>query len=487
MKSSIFFTLALLMTTVCLAEVKIEYRISKMHGLMNFVSAITDQPHSSEALKEIFVRSQFNTKQNQEVLAGIDALKESLSKSFDFQTSAPGRHSGVSVANLILIQSFYASDLSDLKKRSLGLMPIADQMQFFTILQKFEPIYDELIWKKYSKSLGHHKKKLEQLAKKINLQKLFTKAEVFYHANWPKDVSFLIGLFPIPYLKNFKNGTTSQSLGSVEEHGVLVGIDDGVNDSFGVIFHELCHSLYESQSQDFMKEFANYFLENKMPERFQAYDWINETLATATGNGWAYEIANGKNDVKSWYNDPIIDGFSKEIYQETKNYLDHDLPIDRKYVDNAILSYSKRFPDSAYAFNNILSRITFIYSDAAFTTAKSESLFKKSFNIFNFNGSSPISHELTVESINQDRATVIIVFHDNEFSGIERLAQHFTIIKNNLDIISKMKNRSYFSALDDTVRPFVFLKIETENELQLALDKMKAVVKMDPKNPVQSF
>jgi len=487
MKFCYSFLIILVFSVISRAEIKIEYRINKLHGLFNFVLAASDQPHTPPGLKEVFLRSKYNTKENQDLLTAFNLLDRSLQNGYNFSKSIPGRENGVQVQDQILTQSFYAKDLADLNQRTIGLMPINDQIQFFSILKKFEPIFEELVWKGAEHQLKKHKNKLEKLAKKVNFQKMFETARIFYHANWPADAPFLIGLYPIPFLKDFKNSTNSHSIGSVEEHGVLIGIDDDVNDSFGVIFHELCHSIYGSQSADFQNEFYHYFADSKQPERFQTYDWINEALATAIGNGWAYEKANQVMQRKSWYNDPIIDALSKEIFAETKNYLSQEKPVDKDFIENTIVAYARKFPDAIYSYDKVLSKIIFVHNQSLTTNSTAKAILRKNIRVFDFHASAPLVHEKTYSSISDTSNAAFIVFNDKDLSDFKTLSEHFSILKNNLTTIKNMKTSSFFSTVDENSRAFIVVKIEKETQLETALAKMLKVEKIDPKNPIQVF
>ena len=61
---------------------------------------------------------------------------------------------------------------------------------------------------------------------------------------------------------------------------------------FGVIFHELCHSLFKAQPMALQKELDSWFLSLRTPHAIFAYRYYNEALATALGNGWFTERAD---------------------------------------------------------------------------------------------------------------------------------------------------------------------------------------------------
>ncbi|MGZ3799271.1 MAG: hypothetical protein ACXVCL_03880, partial [Bdellovibrio sp.] len=330
------------------AKVNVEYRISRIQGLVDFAFAISGEPHYSPGLIELFEKSPYNTPEMKITVDKLKSLQQSFHNSFHDSVGSKYRKDGQNVMDLFTIQSIYAKDLKDLSIRTLGLLPTADHLTYFTEIKKIETIYNKLIWKNLGPKLFLHKGKLEAISKKAGMDQMFSKAEKFYNAKWPTETPFVIALYPVPYIEGFKNSTTSHSIGSVEVHGVMMVKENKENQiagSFGVIFHELCHSVYDAQSNQFKLDFESYFLNNPSAYSAQAYTWFNEAAATAIGNGWAYARAtNGILDDKEWYNDNTIDGYAKEIYPLVKESLEKGQSINKAMVAKFVEAYEKRFP-----------------------------------------------------------------------------------------------------------------------------------------------
>lgn len=478
-------------SSVCLADVSVEYRISKVHGLINFAMAISGEAHYAKGLAELFKNSSYGKSTAiQAELKKLNQIKPSLFNSLQLKDWVPGRQRGIDLNNHIIAQSIFSKNIKDLNERLLGMMALNDQIIFIEVLKKLEPVYDDLIWNKNIKELSEHKVKLEELARQVDLNTMFKKAEKFYKSTWPQDTPFVIGLYPVPFIKNFRNATSSQSLGSVEEHGVMVGAEsEDLKGSFGVIFHELCHSLYQSQSKEVMIEFEQLFAKSKSEYKQQAYSWINESLATALGNGWAFELANnGHMDKTEWYNEPTIDGYGKALYPLVKKYLDRNKAIDKSFVEQAVLLFGKSFPDSIYNYDDLTNELVFIHNKSML---KQESLIYTNLNqVFttrSLESGSPISHGESITSILANDTTVMIVYSNDEFKEIEKLAKDVKAISKNMVTISKMKNRNIFSFLDDRSKAYIFIMVSSEKEFMEALQKMKALKKMGSVPKIEEF
>ncbi|MFS4460438.1 hypothetical protein [Bdellovibrio sp. HCB2-146] len=490
MKNILCFFFLVVLTLPAHAEVKIEYRVSRVHGLFNFVQAVTGQPHQSPGLKEIFEKSAYNKADLQNQIALYKGLQKNLENPVTVPTEylIPGRYPARPVSDLILTQAVFAKDLADLSQRTLGLLPLKVHDQFFSILKKFEPAYKDLIWDKSSAELLKHKTELEKLAAEVNLNAMFGKVALFYRANWPEELPFTVGLYPIPWIEGFKNSANSHSVGTVEDHGVMMGMkkSDAIH-SLAVIFHEICHSLYDSQSAEYMKNLSSYFTESKSLYRDSAYKWFNEAVATSIGNGWVETTLNKGVKNEFWYNDTTIDGYAKQIYPLTVEYLTQGRSMDRNFVEQSILNFGKKFPEAIYLYQDQFQHLTFIHGGSFIKSSEARDLFRSRFDISGYTGSSPIDHPQTIQSATDDQGTLFVVFNTAELKSLEQLIAGVPFLKKNMLSLITLKNRTYFSALDEKARTYVVVRAESKQEFTAAVDRMKVVRKIDPQYPIQSF
>jgi hypothetical protein len=484
------FTFCFFASLSSFSAVKVEYKISRPHGLFNFVQAISGDVNQAPSLREIFDKSIYNKSDLQHMLSIYKGLNTYLSRSNmpSNDEVIPGRYPGRPLKDILLTQSIFAKDLADFSQRALGILPMKQHEEFFSVLKKFEPAYLDLIWNKSSSELSRHKTDLEKMAAESNLDTLFAKAAIFYRANWPDDVPFTVGLYPIPFIDGFKNSANSHSVGTVEDHGVMIGLNkQDIAGSFSVIFHEICHSLYDSQAPEFMKNLSSYFTDSTSPYRDSAYKWFNEAAATAIGNGWVFTTVSKGEKLATWYNDPIIDGFAKEIYPLTRDYVVQGKPLDRAYIDQTVALFSKKFPESIYLYKDQLHHLTFIHEGTVLKSSEARDFFISRFAIAGFAGSAPIDHPMTIQTANADRNTLFLVFNNAEGKQLEHLVAGVPFLKRNFLTLISLKNRSYFAALDENSRTYVVVKAENKQEFIAALDKMKLQLRIDPKTPVQSF
>lgn len=467
------------------AKVNVEYRVSRIQGLVNFVFAITGEPHYSPGLIEIYEKSSYNTPEMNKIVSKLKSMQQSFHNSFHDSTGSKYRKGGQNVMDLFTIQSIYAKDLGDLSTRTLGLLPMADHLTYFTEIKKMEPIYNKLIWKNLGRKLFQHKARLEAVSKKAGLDEMFTKAEKFYNSQWPEETPFVIALYPVPYIEGFKNSTNSHSIGSVEVHGVMVEKDNQevqIAGSFGVIFHELCHSLFDAQSSQFKLDFERYFLENPSAYSAQAYTWFNEAAATAVGNGWAYARANkGGLEDKEWYNDSTIDGYAKEIYPLIEVALEKGQSVDKDMVGKFVLAYEKRFPKSIFSFENLLHRLIVCHDGKVIPVDEIRSALRKNMSVHNLNFGAPIDHPETMHDVVEyDDDSVMFIFSNESRKQIEHAAETIPYIKENIKQIETMKDRSVYAGIGEHGRAYVFVKVQNQKDFQ---DAIVSIVKKELINP----
>lgn len=481
-----------LTSTASFAEVNVEYKVSKMHGLIDFVLTISGEKHHAPGVFETYKNSSYSKD-----AASIEKLKEfeSVKNNLLYQNIGTdskgirGRHIKQNVDSIVIAQSMFAKNLNEFSERILGLLPKSDHLVLLSTLKFFEPIYSKLIWNKSLKELTKHKSLLEKLSNKVNLNQMFKHAETFYRAKWPVEVPFVIGLYPVPFIDGFKNSTVSHSMDSVEEHGVLIGsTKKDLNGSFGVIFHELCHSLYGSQSHDYMNEFEKYFSESQSLYKNQAYDWIDESLATAIGNGWAFKKANdGHLDKEPWYNQPTIDGFAKALFELTSSYLEKNRPVDKEFIDKAIEIYSLKFPNSIYELDSIMSKIALVHNGTFLKGSEPKSILRGAFFVSSYDGSAPINHEESVSVISEPGLTVLIVFNDDDVKDLLKISKSIPTIDENMDSLKKMGNHSYMSVQDKNAKTFIFIKAKNTEEFKKSIMSLKNSGKIDPSKKVIEF
>ena len=109
--------------------------------------------------------------------------------------------------------------------------------------------------------------------------------------------------------------------------------------------------LYAEQPAEIQHRLEKLILPSKGPARFRsglAYNWLDEALATAIGNGACYRQLTGHLDTAEWYNEPTIDGFSHALYLTVSQMLErgHSM-VSASFCDTVVSAFYGRFPQAA--------------------------------------------------------------------------------------------------------------------------------------------
>ncbi len=450
----------ILSSSLCFAAPKIEFISSKMQALVRFSWALAEFPHQAPALIEAFHRSPFrNQPEARRAIASLQSLRGSLAVGANFEQGIPGRQGGFTVETLITIQSIYAKDVDDLGRRISGLMPMASEKVLLSALKEIEPIFNDVIWNKSRVELERAREHLQNSISDKKISEAFSKIVKFYSAVWPKDHNFTVGVYPILFLENFRNSTTSQSLGPIEEHGIALDLrkpklpDSG---DIGVIYHEISHSIYAAQDKATMLSWKTFFDPRRGPYALQAHLWLNEALATAIGNGWIEEKLSGRLATQEWYNHPIIDKFSKAIYPDVKAYLENGRSLDQDLANRIIEAFQRNFPQSNRDLTAILNKVL-IVADATMSDSSPTLLaeFRKSFS------PSTIGMNRYTEIEGEDPFfPVIVLFNESTKASLLKSITDRSLLKKAVPLIHELKVNQVGNLVLASNVPVILIKLE---------------------------
>ncbi|HYG52053.1 MAG TPA: hypothetical protein VD905_14175, partial [Flavobacteriales bacterium] len=215
-----------------------------------------------------------------------------------FEGFPDSRHNGKSASNLVFIQSVNARTINELIQNCSGFYTQSDLKKMSDVLHYFYPIYHKKIWFPNVKRIQADVQKLNIYIKSKGVDSYFSKAANFYGVEWQSEIPFYVMINPMIGKVDY---TMARPMGNVLIADYVLN-DKNYSGWLGVVFHEMCHVLYGNQTREKQYATEHYFLKsNNTRYSLAAYNWFDETIATAIGNGYLVEKLTGKVDENEWY------------------------------------------------------------------------------------------------------------------------------------------------------------------------------------------
>lgn len=414
---------------------------NKILCLFNFLETSSNQKRASSSYRK-YILNQLGEDEKFNTLTNLYA-KLNLTYATRRKEYPENRHVRLNTKDLIWIAASNAKSIDDLSERIIGYLPHSTHNQLIDIFKQIEPYYDSLTWEKEQENINRIE---EQLSKyKGDIDYLYQKISGFYHTQWNTQVPFKVMLYPIP----LKSGNTRAfTVGNALICGFLSRNENDYKGRLGVIIHEMCHILYEEQSPAFQHKLEKWFTSSDSPYSKLAYNYMNEALATALGNGWAYEQIHKKVDPTQWYNDKYIEGFARAIFPLVKMYLNKEKPIDEAFVKESISIFEITFPKAIYETKILMDDILlFTNTEIEKELDSIEKELHEHFKVRSMWFLIPIKSEKSIGSFSKQQTTKLFIVESDHAATIETLNKEFPQLKietqmNAIDIFKDNQSKS---------------------------------------------
>lgn len=462
----LLFAIILLFTTplILSAQSITRLEISKPYAVLNFIeTAAGTGPHSTTLRAFITQHISRDDTVFSRLVQSFSNIR--LNYNYTIDEYPANRRRNRSTYNLLIIAAVKSPTLAAFHDNSIGLIPNSEHTALFRALQAAEVYYDRILWNEYQPALDSQLIALKQYEPKAG--ELFTRFKHFYNSAWNSAIPFHVALVPIP-------GRSGNSTATPHANSLCVGVLTGKKDhlsTMGVVLHEMCHVLYDEQTSGFQQQLDSFFRANASPYRDMAYSFFDEALATALGNGWAYQYIAGDMDTTAWYNNAYIDGFAHAIYPMVNDYLISGKTIDRSFVNKAIDTFAAIFPNALTDYAILLNNM-YLYADAE--TQEERLALKKTlegyFQSSRYNFSSPVLHEYSIRSLKTAQQPQLVVVDRNHKETMAGLLKIFPEIKK---LVKGHQDPSYVLSFTDQVqRPVVIVYVRNKEDLDKAFKLM---------------
>lgn len=443
----------------------IEIEHNQILGTLSFIAAASNQPGTAPSYKQFI-----------DTTVGADSTFQVLTERFskiDVQSSLhreqfpEKRHPFTSTMDLLWIASANATSINDFATRTIGFLPPNDHTELIAILHATLSYYTTHVWKPTAASRIRMEEALLPYASQIEI--LFNKVNIFLGSGWSKTTPFKIMLYPIP-LKS--GGTTAIPKGNNLICSYLSEREKEGEDLVGIAIHEMNHILFDAQSLALQKEIDTWFTTSSNPFAALAYDFFDEGLATAVGNGWAYEQLNGSIDPREWYSFEYVNGYGKKLYPLVKTYMDTNRTIDQAFIDKAIVLFGEAFPKAITDLDILMNNLNI------FSQTEEEALIdvyfagvRERFRMRSAYFSSPIDSEDAFTRFRESNRTKLIVVDQDQASVFSILQKQFANFPQRLPLNASFLTSFYDAKTQSTI---ILVNALKQDDYAILMDALKA-------------
>lgn len=442
----------------------IELETNKVLCLFSFLETMGGAPSASVSYRDYIMEA---LGEEQKFMDLVDEYQKiNMSYHIDKKELPEKRKKYPTVKDFIWIASSNSSSINDLSQRIIGFLSNNDHAALIRILKEVEIYYDGLIWNQKQTEIARIEKQIEPYLPKI--EDLFLKISKLYGTPWNQDIPFKIELYPIPLKRGH---TTAIPKGNTLICSFLTDREDDYEGRLGVIVHEMCHIIFDEQPIEFQHQIDTWINVSDSKYSKLAYTYMDEGLATAVGNGWAYRELNGEIDGEQWYNDKYIDGFGHALFPLVDSYLKEDKTMDDKFVEQTIDLFAQEFPDAINDPGILLNEVKmFAIPESENAASQLVGIMQPYFQIRSLWLSTPINNEASIGAFHDEEVTKLFLIDREHTENWGLLKKHFKEI-DDLEVKSE-----FIYAFEDGVSgsPVIILNVDGEDRFEAALQTLKA-------------
>lgn len=447
--------------------------VSRIYSLVRFVQAAAGNGYRGN--RRAFEASRFNTAAARRWLRRYRQLDTEVS--CPRQNYPEGRiGSQASTDPAYLAAAADATDLADLQRRTVGLLPNEVLASLDSIYRHLQPAFDTLAWQPHAAELARQGAAYAAFIADKHLMARFGQLRAFYGSVWPDAVPFRLLLSP-----QLDGGSTFTNQATNVGNLVLVGTHPASRqfaDATTVVFHEMSHALSGQQRQHLQQQLEQWYLHGAGPPQRDAYHLMEEALATVAGE-WLYAQLLGQPEAGSWYQDDYIDRYAHALYPLMTSYIARGQQLDQAFVQEAAALFARTFPNAASEYTNLF-RYVMYWTDSDDASQVIQA-FRAQFRSTYTRSITPIIDEAKpLELLKAGDYLPVIVVTRNHEATLRYLRQH-------LPALQKFKLRpaqSFVLSTTGTAGPLVLVCAHDPADVTAAAQLLARQGHFDPAHPL---
>ncbi len=454
------FLLLTFVTINASAQSLINFRISRTVCLLTFLQTASGNGNMSRTLKEA-INNNISKADAAELTKLVAQFRElDLYHNYDIPGYPDSRQRPRNTLDLLLIAAVQSADLKTFSNRIVGVLPNEVAQGLLKVLNEADPVYERTIGATTQQGLNKQLKALHTYNARLN--SIFNNLTSFYGSTWTNDIPFTVAIYPVP-------GDHGNTTATPHSNSLVVAVltaEKDIDMRVAVAVHEICHVLYAEQPLSLQYKMEKWFTSSKDPNATFATNYIDEALATACGNAWAYRQLSEKEDTGEWYNNEYINKYAHAIYPLVTEYLKAGKSLDSIFVSKAIAIFSQQFPTAYLNYANLLNVVHF-YTDAVDKPEFEEinQLMSNYYKVSGSYGSMPISESMP--HLDGATGTQFFIIHTDHQANYALLQDRFPELKG-----MNPDEEGIISFFDRQHRPVIIMNVKNKSLIAKGFETM---------------
>ncbi len=367
------FILAVITFSNVFAEAQIQVRVKfgEISNLTYQLDCVGDiLSHCSRSnLEELWNREFLKTDDDRKMLKEWTRLRKLYSQDVQISEKNDAVTRNLSLDEKVRIAGFQAETPEDYAVRLDLLTAPSDRVAFERVINYFQPHFQNWWESEASKNGGGFAGKMENLLHSQQISGQIKQFYDFYAADLSPDYKLVFNLFYIP--NTIKEPTGGQQ---IQNYSLMeFKPSESPAQRIDVAVHELNHFFYASRKAENAENLRESFYKTNRAGAIPAYNLLNETLATAFGNGMIARSVTPPEEFKkyaaakrSFYNNDAIDRAAKAILPWLDTWLENKKTIsDKQFAAEYVSLLEKEFGEDLTAPKLYLSEM-FLFVDENF-------------------------------------------------------------------------------------------------------------------------
>ncbi len=350
-KSLLFLLIAIsFAATVAEAQFRVSVKFNEIPNLTYQLDCLADLQIqcSRQNLGDLWTGEFLKTDEDRRMLKEWARLRDLYSEDVRLSKDSNANSSSINLFDKIRIAGFQAGSVEDYAARLDLLTAPADRNQFERVIRYFQPRFKVWWQTEALKSGDEFAKQISVLINSPEISAAVKQFYNFYAPVLPADYEISFNLFYAP-----DSVKDEPSNGQQLQNYSLMEFKPGEKPAqrIDVAAHELCHFFYDNLKPENRAELERKFFTSSRASATPAYNLLNETLATAFGNGIITRAVTPPDKFdkyaarkNSFYNNDSIDRSAKAILPLLDEQLKNKRTInDAGFVNEYISALEKAF------------------------------------------------------------------------------------------------------------------------------------------------